>query len=276
MTEHPVFIPTSAGPLGAIVTEPTGPERVAVVIVEPSADFRFGVNQLWARTARDLADLGAVVLRADHVGRGESATATPEAPDPGESLREATEWFRSRTADLDGVYVGHCLGAQIAAGLARADERPAGLAMLTPQLRPMRGAPVERRLRDLYLALRLHRLRAAMGVSIPRRLAYPRLARDEDEGLVGAVVEVAGRASVYCLFGDHDPQAGEAWRLRSPSGDDGNVRVEIVPGVNLHHFRSLSAQRESRSRVVGWVGRLLEERDRSPDPRASSSTQGAG
>ena len=57
MSDHPVFVPTSSGPVGGIVTEPDGRLRAAAVILEGVGGRRFGVNRVLTRTAWALAHL---------------------------------------------------------------------------------------------------------------------------------------------------------------------------------------------------------------------------
>src|SRR5205823_3473454 len=73
VSEHAVLIPTSAGPVGAIVTEPRGASRLGVVLFPGGGDAgRSGINASWARAARAIADRGLTVLRFDYPGARES------------------------------------------------------------------------------------------------------------------------------------------------------------------------------------------------------------
>ncbi|HEU5142037.1 MAG TPA: hypothetical protein VFU04_02655, partial [Solirubrobacterales bacterium] len=73
MTDRPLLIPTSEGPVGGIVSEATGEPRAALLFLPghgPPA--RSGVNSFWTRTARSLTELGVTSLRIDYSRQGET------------------------------------------------------------------------------------------------------------------------------------------------------------------------------------------------------------
>jgi hypothetical protein len=67
MTDHPLLIPTSEGPVGAIVSEPAGERRAGLALFPGyGRPARSGFNSFRTRLARELAQHGLEVMRADY------------------------------------------------------------------------------------------------------------------------------------------------------------------------------------------------------------------
>src|SRR5262245_29379312 len=75
MIDHPVFVPTTAGPVGGVVTAPDGPATDVFMVMHGANGTKAGPNALWAKIARSLAADGALVLRVDYPGIKDSGLA---------------------------------------------------------------------------------------------------------------------------------------------------------------------------------------------------------
>ena len=151
--EHAVLIPTSAGPVGAVVTEPRVEPRCSLVLLPGGGDAgRSGINASWARAARAIAGRGLTVLRLDYVGTRESGVGYEYYLDDIDEwlahgrrryreakltrhryLDEVIEWFRERTGNGIGL-AGSCAGGRDAARLASRQRDIVGVACLVPSL----------------------------------------------------------------------------------------------------------------------------------------------
>ena len=242
MTDHPLLIATSAGLVGAVVSEPDGERLGAAVLLEGIGGRRSGVNQLWTRTAWDLADRGLVVLRADYPGRGDSSSiASVSRRDPRVS-KEVIRWFRDRVGEPSLILVGICYGAQLAAEIALEEPGTSGLALVVPYLRtvPGRGNPM---LRGRALLSR------ALGKG-----GSPSI----DRATSSRVQAALDRMAVWGIIGQHDKWRSDLQTLRdSVVGAANALEVETVMGMALHRHRTLAAQRATREGIVEWASRRV-------------------
>jgi dienelactone hydrolase len=234
VTDRPAFVPTSAGPVGAVVSEPDARPRGAVLLLHGGGGRRFGVNGVWARTGRLLAEDGWTTLRVDCPGRGDSSLA-----DPGEKgwLRDCLRWLRDRAGSRDVSLVGVCYGARLAVEAA-ADPDIGGLFLTVPYLRSVSSSPLGRALRRL-----------ATRASLPHRARFdPRVKR--------ATVAAARRVPTRILVGALDTWLPDAVALQRAAGPAAAVRLDVVPGVALHQYRTMLAQEVAIDRIRGWAREL--------------------
>jgi hypothetical protein len=236
----PLLLPTSAGPVGAILTEPDGSPRAAALLLEGVGGRRFGVNQMWTKAARAMADLGIVTVRVDHPGRGESWLATSSPRRQEAILREVAGWFRDRTNDLDLLLVGVCSGARLALAMSAEDPPVAALAMVVPHLRALPGSRLEAAAR---------RVRSRLGWSSPATL---------DRHSERAWRVASSRLRPWVLMGEGDPSLEHMARLSALTQRwGGALELEVVPGMALHRHTTLQAQEETVARLTRWAVRVV-------------------
>jgi dienelactone hydrolase len=252
MTDHPILIPTSRGPVGAIVSEPEGAPRGGLILFQGGGPpARCGVNAIWTRIAHDLAGLGLVVLRFDFACEAESVTVGMDAErDPGwrsavdmPVTREVSAWFRRRAA-VELIVAGSCYGARLAMELAAEDRRVEGAFLVTPYLAGVR--------------------RAKPGVAAPQVAVAVR--PDLQQGVrdpLSAVTVDAAKAIVerecplWILVGERDgPQALDL-ESRVGDGDGGVLSVEVAPGIALHPGTDAPAQEVIASRLRARIAQRL-------------------
>jgi alpha-beta hydrolase superfamily lysophospholipase len=232
IVERPAFVPTSRGPLGAVVANPPGEPRARLLFLHGNGDSRAGVNAHWTRTLRAVAALGIQVLRADWAGKFESDLAG--AVDEGDRIPPVTElaaWFRACGNGEPLLVLGSCFGANAALYVAPEIGDIAALALVVPPLFPPRKRFLRRR-----------------DASAPDELdpdAAPRFA---------ALLE---RTPVWLLSGADDgdyPAAAEA-----ALGADRASRIEhtVLPGQTLHAFQSAATQEAAHAEIVAWAARTL-------------------
>lgn len=260
MSDHAVLISTSVGPTAGIVSEPEGPPRAALVLLQgDGGPARAGVNAFWTRMARGLAEMGIVVLRVDYASHGDgSMIQRDHAPQPGDKedvdatlLGEATAWFSERVGDVDLFVAGDCRGGRLAIELTPFDLDIAGLLLIVPYVRNQFVAVEKReertgRLDDVDI---LHR------------------------ALLDGLRDTLRRGFVWVLMGAKD--GDDALRLRHALGPAGEaLELEVVDGVNVHPATQPEIQRLVAERLTMRVLRALEARETAGgDRRAPSSSQ---
>lgn len=118
MRTRGVWLPVVAGPspLAGWLTEPEDPCGLGVVVLPPVGYAASSSHRLWRRLAEELAARGAVALRVDVAGSGDSAGRLGDVTDLEEwrrALPVAAEVLRARGA-ARVVVVGCQLGATLA------------------------------------------------------------------------------------------------------------------------------------------------------------------
>ena len=258
MTDHPVLIPTTAGVLGGVVTEPDCRPEAAAVILHGAGSTRAGTNQVWTGVARAFADLGVVTFRVDYPGYGESHDA--DATDPRAAVGDAVAWFRERVRDLDLLVVGVCAGVIPAADLALHDSGTRGFAAITPPMFPTRDAGSTPRppslARRVYRARRLPKrayLRVRYGVRRPRRAPGGAAL----ERAPGALLVLTERMPVWILTGELDSMTAPVLALAPALLASGNCRVDVVEGLALYSNPSPRSQDVQHERTLAWARETL-------------------
>ncbi len=251
MSDHPVLIPTSIGPIGGMVSVPDGGGKAAAVLVAGVGGRRFGVNRLWTAMAWDLADRGYVVLRLDYPGgQGDSSLATRDGtPKP---FREVLAWFRQRTGELPLVLLGSCYGARLVASVGSVEENLLGIGLITPTfVRWKKAATMDE---DESLASKVRRkARKKIGRVAPLAL---------DQRVVDAVSKALQRTQVWAMVGEKDHRARtDLSRLQAVlrKEDFDGLEIDEIPGVILHTQPSVEGQETTRERVGAWASRLLDQ-----------------
>jgi hypothetical protein len=261
MKEHAVIVPTSVGPAGGIVSEPSsGPSRGALVILHglgPSA--RAGVNAVWTKIARDLTELGLVVLRFDFACEGDSTLVGRDVErDIGwrrstdlAMLREIVPWFLERCGERELLLVGSCHGGRVALEFAAHDTVVRDLFLVIP-----------------YLWLREPHLGRDPAPDEPPDLEPvwangPTL--DSDEELLAGFRSVLARMPVWVLVGEGEEEYVLPFHRRLEQSRT-TFELEQAPGMPLHPVGHPRQQETVRRRLVDRVSRALAERDSAPLP----------
>jgi dienelactone hydrolase len=228
MTDHPLFVPTSEGPVGGIVSEPHGEPRVGLVLL-PGAGrpARSGTNSFWTRISRDLSKRGLIVLRVDYSREGETLPIGEDGRGLAWKreydyllLEQVLPWFSERLGGLEAHLAGSCSGARGAIELAGRNPGMVGRTFLiTPHLRVMEeGADV-----DAVAPL-----------------------------VVECFRTILERAPSWILIGEHDRSNVGALQ-RSLGATPHPLEVEVVDGVGLHMLDQPALQAEAGRRLVERV-----------------------
>jgi predicted alpha/beta-hydrolase family hydrolase len=248
VTDHAVLVSTSAGPTAGVVSEPDGERRAALLLLQGDGPpARAGVNAVWTRLARSLADQGIVVLRVDLATHGDGSMIARDfdpKPDDKEDvdatvLSETAAWFAERLDGLDLYVAGECRGGRLAIELTPYDLDLAGLLLVVPYLRN-KFQPQD--VRDEHTA----------------RLDDVDVLHD---GLLDGLRDLIGRGGlVWVLMGERDGQ--DALRLRAalgPAGDD--MEIAVVPGANVHPSSLPEPQRHIEEQVSARLLAAVRERE---------------
>ena len=236
MTDHPLLIPTSEGPVGAVVSAPDCPAVAAMILLAGyGRPARSGVNGFWTRLARTLAERGALVLRPDYsregetlpIGEGGSGQIWKRDLDLS-LLRQVAPWFRQRAPSVPLLLAGSCSGGRLALECA-ADmpEAVAGTFLVVPYL---------------------------------RELAQPgredRASQAESDPVDPSVVECCRRllpgARSRVLVGENDDVDVALLQHRLGSLAD-RLEVEVVPGAALHLLDTPQLQAVVADSLVAWT-----------------------
>lgn len=250
MTDHPVLIPTSIGPIGGMVSDLGGERKGAAMLIAGVGGRRFGVNAMWTSLARDLAQRGFVVLRVDYPGgQGDSSMATKDGTL--RPFREVVSWFEERTPGLGLQLIGACYGARLAVSVGAMDERVQGVGFITPTF-----VQWKRRSKDEGESL----------ASKVRRKARKQLGRvaplSLEPRLVEAVAHATRRMRVWAVVGEKDHRSRtDLSRLTAQLDREGReaLAIDEIPGLILHTQPTLDGQRTTRDRVAAWVMRSLNQ-----------------
>jgi hypothetical protein len=242
VTEHAVLVPTTTGPVGAVVSEPDGIPAATLFLLGGAGSLvatgsagRAGPASMWARTLRQVAALGIVAFRFDYPGVNESHQAR-RADDPHDLTvpRELAQWFHERTEDLPRLLAGVCFGAQLAARLATELDDLAGLALITPTLHVARGSEDA----------------VPLGGGAAGR-------SDIDPRTPAAVAATLPRAPVWAFAGERELPGVTALQAElGPRGPE--LEVELLDGFQTKAWQTLQVHRVTRERTVAWAARIVE------------------
>ena len=249
MTDRAAIVPTSEGPVGAILSEPDGEPRGALVLLQGGgAPCRAGVNAHWARFGRDLAERGIAVLRFDFAAEGESTLAGEEVPrEVGwrrntdlAILRELAPWFRERVGLEELLVAGSCHGARVALDLAAEDPAVRGAFLVVPYLwntpPNLRSDKQAMRQKSLPRASELFDSGSSDVAAQRSAVGEVEAALDEsplEECFVESCRAALAHGPVWILIGEGDSQ--KPVELKQQLGADGErLEVEVVPETIVH------------------------------------------
>ena len=275
MTDRAAIVPTAAGPVGAIVSEPEEAPRGALVLLQGGgAPCRAGVNGCWSRLARDLAARGIAVLRFDFVAEGDSTMVGEHVPrEVGwrrntdlAIMQELAPWFRGQVGVTDLLVAGSCHGGRVAMDFAAEDPDVRATFLIVPYLwnvppglRPDKQAAQQKaqpRAGELFD-------RGSSDVESHRQTVGEVEAVTDESPLEQSLVEscrgALRRGPVWILIGEGDSQ--KPVELKERLGADGDrLEVEVVPGTIIHPITHPEVQelvsRRLGERLAGAAGIL--------------------
>lgn len=108
----------------------------AVILLNAGLIHRVGPNRVYVRLARQLAQLGYLVLRFDLSGIGDSSVRTDKAPFEKSSIddvQQAMDHLAQQHGIVRFVLMGHCAGAINSFRTASEDSRVVGAVIINPE-----------------------------------------------------------------------------------------------------------------------------------------------
>jgi pimeloyl-ACP methyl ester carboxylesterase len=275
MNEQAVQFGSGEASLVGIITSPAAEvsaDRPAVIFLNSGILHRVGPNRLHVRIARELAVAGALSMRIDLSGIGDS-------PPGSGSATIGERWALETQAAMDHlqatygarrfILIGNCSGAAVALLTADRDERVVGSVLINLQgprtyLRyyfklAFSSGTLWRRLLSGKARYR-DPLRAIRGFLGSMRKQDRTQAPEQDFDLNGLLENVLGRRSrlffVFCAWDPGLDHFNIAVRPRlGDLGDDRLVDIEIIPGMN-HNFSLLEGQHHLQRVVRSWTDGL--------------------
>lgn len=278
--------------LVGIVSEPvrrTTAEPIGAVLLNAGVLHRIGPNRINNTMARRLAQSGAVAIRFDFSGLGDSparALPRPFVESVVTETREAMDVLASRWGVRRFVLIGICSGADNALHVATIDDRVMGAALIEPYSVPVSGSLLYSYRRKLFnprswarmlfgkselwsiLGERLRSKRpeapvASVATNAPTKVMAPELVPGRDEWVTQVKTALAREARLLFLY-SHDSPAYYNYRtlLKGRLGEEierGLTRLERIGGTD-HAFTPLAAQEAVVASVCRWVDSVAESR----------------
>lgn len=286
-----MFIASGDDRLLAVHTAPASERATAGVVMVSGGGvpMTMGVNRLWVRLSRELADRGFHSARFDYHGVGESTGRVDEIrldrPFTGD-LQSVTTWLQQRGVE-ELALVGTCFGARTALACAAADIRIRDLVLLAAPVRDFKMGERSATRFAVQMSAGQYLRRGLRGRTIrlladPRtRKAYAKIAKTGARAVLTGARRDARRgpdgwvsrgfldqleatldrgARVLLVQGSNDDfweetQLAMEGRLgRLAERAEGRLRIETVEG-ELHGFPSMSGQDAAADLVLRWLSR---------------------
>ena len=204
--EAPIFLQAGSEHLFGVVNQSRGAKSGVGVLCLHAASMEFSShrNGTWARLCRRLADDGAVTLRMDFHGTGESSGLLGErgvGEQIKEDVRAGVRCLRGLGADRV-VLVGNCYGALVALVMAAELDEVASICLVSPPVRGLdvpvspndTSAPRQRAGRSVRQLLSLPVLRLALTDRQYRRWLLAKISRRVTRRSEPAGLTVGGTA----------------------------------------------------------------------------------
>jgi pimeloyl-ACP methyl ester carboxylesterase len=266
MKEYPMFVPFEEERLAAVLTSPSAPRGLVMLLQGGGGQSRSHRNRSWIRTARGLAERGIASVRMDYPGLGDS-TGEPrfevESP-PVEAATAVTRVALDALGVRTFAAVGNCIGIPTALEMAVQIGSCETVVLIVPfalhpmmqQGRTVRRAQatrqvVGRRIPALRRAVRRAR-RTAIGRSAPASALRPEMA------------EILRSGSIQIQHGGSKDSwrqlRTQADRLRSEVGSDAAERLvlEALP-TEGSGFRELQIQDAMIASTIDWLDRAMPD-----------------
>ena len=132
--ERPVEVPAEGGDLCGILTVPSNPIGVAVVIVVGGPQFRVGSHRQFVLLARHLASNGVLALRFDYSGMGYSQGPEKKFYEIDNDIQAAVEFVACEEPKVNKIYLWGLCDAASAISFSVPEEID-GIIMLNPWVR---------------------------------------------------------------------------------------------------------------------------------------------
>jgi pimeloyl-ACP methyl ester carboxylesterase len=264
--EFPVFLPVGDYHLCAVVCAPIGEVGdLGVVLLSGGNITRTHRNGMWVRAARTLAERGYASIRFDYHGVGDSTGTTMfdlERPFL-QDVQAVAGFLRRATGITRLALAATCFGARSAlAAAARRDDVVLVTMFPTPLRRGTRRASRSRtrdRIRRTGFGWSL--LRKPLVVRLRRRLAGGRRlpGGTVSPNVVQDLSTFLGKGQVRFIYGERASYLQElrecvALVERHISREERDrLRIDVIPGAELHRFASLQEQDIAISRAVDSV-----------------------
>ena len=273
--ETPLSFDCDGARLIGILTAPTTPAQIGVVVVVGGPQYRVGSHRQFVLLARALAEAGIPSLRFDYRGMGDSEGHPTTFESIDDDLAAAIDAFQRETSVTDIVLWGLCDGASAALMYASRDARIVGVAAVNPWARSS-GGEAAVRLRHYYVERLLSRAfwrKLAAGAFDSRRSV-----REIAEAIRNAARRSAAAASesyllrmrqglvrfdrsVLVILSSNDLTAKEfeRWlgqpKLRAQLAR--RTTIEVYPIDDADHTFSEPAHRAAlEDKTIGWIRRL--------------------
>ncbi len=264
VTERPVLVETTGGVFGATVTVPDGPSRAALAILVGLSEDRSGANGLWRVLAQTLGGLGVTVLRCDTPGVCDSHLVV-EGYEGERATLEVVRWFTERTDGLPLAVLGYCNGATAAIRLAMEAPVPVAVGLVTPPRKLFAPQAPQARQGAQRIKGALSSLRNRSVSNGPRtdtraevRTEVRADVQGEDDDITGILERMPSHVPTWILSGTDDRGIDVARNLVNRRGNDDQLCLEVIEGVEVHWFSTPDIQREVVQRTVRWCERVLE------------------
>jgi pimeloyl-ACP methyl ester carboxylesterase len=266
--EFPVYLPMGEERLCGVVCVPGGIGcDLGVVLLTGGNYTRTHRNRMWVRTARLLAERGFPSIRVDYHGVGDSTGTAHfdlEIPFDRDAV-SAADFLQAATGVRQLALVATCFGGRSAMAAAAQHSSVVSVTIFPLPL----TVPRDRLRRPLRSRIKLWLRRRSWGPQVLRLRAVRRLRSTVSTQRARAVIvsprfkrdleAFLQRGTVRFVFGELTASLPEVHGLveeilpRLIPQHRERLKVEVVPGTDLHQFQTLGDQDVTVDRAVASV-----------------------